>query len=113
MKASIFTIDFFIAVSILVVVIITILNLDYSPVVYPQRKVMDIAISLDDKGVFWEDEQIINKSLNGGSAIVKCYKYTGNWEMVSEKRVINSKPKFWYRIVRVHEGDFCTIDVGI
>ena len=113
MKSSIFAYDFFIASLILVSVIVAIINMNFSLNFFPQRKQMDLAISLDDKGVFWEDKGTINKSLNGGSAIIKCYKYTGTWDLDYEKRIVNSNSNFWYRMIRVHNNDFCTIDVGI
>ncbi len=111
MKSAIFSIDFFIASAILGVVIVTLLNLNFTNQ-YSKRDIFDLAITLDDKGIFWKDEPTINESLNGYSAIIKCYKYSGTWDLDYEKIIINGNPKFWYRMIRVHNGDFCTIDVG-
>ena len=111
MKSQIFTIDFFIASAILVAVIVAILGINFQNQ-FPVRNVMDLAITLDDKGIFLQDEKTINQSLNGASAIVRCYKYTGTWDLDFEKIVINGNPKFWYRMIRVYGDDFCTIDVG-
>ena len=112
MKGSIFSYDFFIAAIMLLIVIIAILNIQFEKPTF-NRKSFDLAISLDDKGVFWKSRGTINESLEGNSAIIKCYKYTGTWDLDYEKAIINGKPSFWYRMVRIHDGDFCTIDVGI
>ena len=112
MKSSIFTYDFFVAALMLTAVIIVILNLNFNPSFYIQRNPMDTAISLDDKGIFWKDENEINNSINGDSVVINCYKYNNGWRLDYQKKIINGNPKFWYRLIRVHEGDFCTIDVG-
>ena len=111
MKSQIFTIDFLIASGILVAVIVSILSINFQNQ-YPVRGVIDLAITLDNKGVFTKDEATINQSLDGASAVVKCYKYSGTWDLDKEKIVVNENPKFWFRMIRVYGDDFCVVDVG-
>ncbi len=119
MRSIAISTDFAFAVMIFVFAIIAIYQFGNIQFHSPVREAQDIAVTFDTLGILWDDKETIKSELHGidpnANLILKCYNYNNGWNLVREVDIYNSHADniFWYRMIRYHNGEFCTIDVGV
>ena len=118
MKGIAVSIDFAIATMMLLFAIVVIFAYGNNTFYPPRRTAQDIAVTFDTTGILWSDDETIKQDLAnlGVSAniIVKCYN-ASTLDLDYQRSIYQTNPTkvYWYNMIRYHDGDLCSIEVGV